>query len=417
MPGRPTASVEAASWRPDGLELRPVTEEEFARYCEAIARHFGEDHVPDAVGAWRALSSLERSFAAFDGERIVASVQTVAERMAVPGGASVPCAAVTAVTVRPTHRRRGLMTALLARATEDARRRGEPLGALFASEHPIYGRYGYGPAVPMVRWSVPRDRASLDPQPQLPDIDLVEPAEAAPALAAIDAAARPRLPGALDRGEQQWEALLAIDPPAWRDGATARYVAVAPGSAAAIYRLKDDGDPAGGLLRVELLCGVDDEAEAAMFTFLTSVDLVRELRLGLRPPDDPLLARLAHPDRAEVRAHAPMYVRLHDLPAAVAARSYDADDTLVLDVADAFIPDNAGRWRLTVREGRGSLERTDERADLVCDVRELATAYLGGVRPSVLARASRMHEASPGAARRLDRVLATDRAPWQPWDF
>lgn len=416
----PTArtSPDAAAWTPPGLELRTISEDEFAPYCEAVSRQFGEDLPEGAVALWRAHSDLERSFAAFDRGEIVATVQTTDADMLLPGGTAARCAAVTAVGVRTTHRRRGLMTALLARAVEDARARGEPLSALYASEHPIYGRYGYGPAVPALRWAVPRAHAALDPPvASFERVEMLAPSAAAAALRDVEVAAQRWRPGGLLRSEDEWRAILDTDPSEWRDGYTRRYIAVAPGEAAAVYRLKDDGDAAGGLLRVELLVGADPEAEARMFAFVSSVDLVRELALGLRPPDDPLLARLAHPDRAKVRAQTSMYVRLLDLPACIAARGYDADGELVVEVSDAFLPDNAGRWMLTVDGGTGHLTNTDAPADLTCDVRDLGAVYLGGVRASTLARAGRLREATPGAAQRLDRAFATEAAPWQPWDF
>ena len=63
-----------------------------------------------------------------------------------PGGAAVPTAAVTVVTVHPPYRRRGLLTAMMAHQLEQVAKRGEPLAALWASESLIYGRFGYGPA-------------------------------------------------------------------------------------------------------------------------------------------------------------------------------------------------------------------------------------------------------------------------------
>jgi predicted acetyltransferase len=109
-------------------------------------------------------------------------------------------------------------------------------------------------------------------------------------------------------------------------------------------------------------------------------------------------------------------VRLVDLPVALAARRYGAADALVLEVADAFCPWNAGRWRLATAGEAGAavatVERTDAPADLVVDVADLGAAYLGTFGLSDLAAAGRVEERTPGALRRADALFAADRAAW-----
>jgi predicted acetyltransferase len=55
--------------------------------------------------------------------------------------------------------------------------------------------------------------------------------------------------------------------------------------------------------------------------------------------------------------------------------------------------------------------RTRRRADLVLDRAALGAIYLGGFRPSVLARAQRITEVTAGALRRADAFFAADRMP------
>jgi predicted acetyltransferase len=91
---------------------------------------------------------------------------------------------------------------------------------------------------------------------------------------------------------------------------------------------------------------------------------------------------------------------------------------VVLEVTDALLPANAGRWRLRA-DGYGSVacERADEAADLVIDVRELGAAYLGGTRLGTLAAAGLIREIRPGALARLSAAMTWDPAPWCPQIF
>ena len=143
---------------------------------------------------------------------------------------------------------------------------------------------------------------------------------------------------------------------------------------------------------------------------------MRTTKAGRVAVPHPLQLALADPRALGLTTGDGLWVRLVDLPAALAARRYGAAGTLVLDVADAFCPWNAGRWRLSAAGEAGSavatVERTDAPADLALDVADLAAAYLGAFRPSDLARADRVEELVPGALRRADALFASDRTPW-----
>jgi predicted acetyltransferase len=108
-----------------------------------------------------------------------------------------------------------------------------------------------------------------------------------------------------------------------------------------------------------------------------------------------------------------LWVRLVDVGAALAARSYGGDGEIVVEVADAFCAWNQGRWRV----GVGGVERTDAEADLRCDVDALGSVYLGGFTWSQLARALRVEELRAGGLERADALFRTDRAPWCPEIF
>ncbi len=134
------------------------------------------------------------------------------------------------------------------------------------------------------------------------------------------------------------------------------------------------------------------------------------------PVPPALLLELADPRALGMTTSDGLWVRLVDLPAALAARRYGAAGTLVLEVADAFCPWNAGRWQLTAIGDAGSAvvtaEPTDAPAELALDVADLAAAYLGAFRLSDLARAGRVEELTAGALRRADALFASDRTPW-----
>jgi predicted acetyltransferase len=150
---------------------------------------------------------------------------------------------------------------------------------------------------------------------------------------------------------------------------------------------------------------------------LLGVDLVRTLESELMSVDHPLFLAVRDPRALHRDVHDGLWLRLVDLPAALAARGYGIDDVLVLEVADATWPENAGTWRLEVSGGEGRAVRVDASPDLRLDVADLGAAYLGVPTLGRRVRAGLIEEVTPGAALRADRLLAGDRAPWCPEIF
>jgi predicted acetyltransferase len=178
------------------------------------------------------------------------------------------------------------------------------------------------------------------------------------------------------------------------------------------------------VLTVRELMAADSAASAALCTDLLSRDLTTEFRLPRRPVDDPLLCQLADPRRARPQLNDNLWVRIVDLPRALAGRGYSCPVDVVLEVRDEILPSNAGRWRLTTAGETGAgpglaaaCVPAASPADLGLDVTELGAAYLGGTRLGALADAGLVAELRPGAVRQLSAAMSWDPAPWCPLVF
>jgi len=174
----------------------------------------------------------------------------------------------------------------------------------------------------------------------------------------------------------------------------------------------------GGELTVFTLAG-DPAARLALLRRLVDFDLIGTVKVYGLGDDEPLLHWLGGPRGAsDVATYDSLWVRLVDLPGALEARGYAAPCDVVLDVADATAPWNAGRWRLQVDQaGAARVERTEAAADLRLPVETLGAAYLGGVSSVALTRAGLVEEARPGAARELWHTVRTDVRPDAAIDF
>ena len=339
-------------------------------------------------------------------------------QLTVPGG-PVPCAGVTVVGVLPTHRRRGVLSAMMRAQLEDIRERGEPIAALWASEEAIYRRYGYGMAALGTELKLGRGYHELRTPPDpAAGLRLVGLDEAKEVLPPIYDRVRLRTPGMFERSADWWESRNLHDPAERREEGADLNVAVVEldgvPAAYALYRVisKWEGAANAGWVRVVEAIG-DDRAEVELWRFLLGIDWVATFRAAHLPIDHPLLHQLVYPRRALLRLYDTLFVRLVDVGAALSARSYASDEPLVLELADAFLHENEGRWRIA--DGRA--ERTEDNADLALDVNEVASLYLGGFTASELVRSGVVRELRDGGAARADALFATPRKPWCPEIF
>ncbi|GGM92936.1 GNAT family N-acetyltransferase [Streptomyces fuscichromogenes] len=402
--------------------LRP---EEFDRWWDHLVRAFGAGPASAEERALdRSLTEPGRSLAAWDGDELVGTAGAFRFRMTVPGGAVLPTAGITMVSVAATHRRRGVLTSMMRRQLDDIREWGEPLAALTASEPAIYGRFGYDAATFQLQAEIDTGRVTLDTPAGTGDVRLryAGPAEVLAACEAVYAELVPLRPGMLAR-QPGWEQVGLLDPESDRDGASALQCVVAERDGQvtgyARFRTKLGWSASGhdGTVSLEDLAALDPASDAALWRFLFGIDLMSRLTVRGRPVDDAWQYHVSDIRRCLTRVRDMGYVRLVDVGAALAARTYQAPVDVVLEVADAFCPWNAGRWRLTGDAKGASCERTTDRAELTLSVRELAAAYLGGVSLLSLARAGRVGELRPGALAEASVAFGSPVLPWLSHGF
>lgn len=404
-------------------EIRPVPAADMRRWFETVMVAFGEDVNEEQWALDQKQLEPERTLGAYVDGQIVGGGAAFTFRMTVPGGGQVPAAGVTMVGMMPTHRRHGLLRQLMARQLSDARASGEAVAALWASEGSIYQRFGYGLGSLNGSIDVDRSRAVFrKPVSAQGSVQLRDAATAKPDLMAVYDAVRAATPGFYERSAAWWDVLLA-DPEFRRKDASKRFhvVAMRDGRAVgyAMYRIKSDWidtGPANTLMVVELL-GVDAQATQQLWNYVFGVDLMSRIRSRLGPADHPLLLLVAEPRRLQLRVGDGLWMRILDVPAALGARGYSGDGSIVLDVTDEFMPEVAGRWRLNVSDGRGRAEPTSDPADLQLEINDLAAVYLGAFSFASLGRAGRTTELNSGARSRADAMFDSPIPPWCPEVF
>ncbi|GAA0450260.1 GNAT family N-acetyltransferase [Streptomyces sp. NPDC046215] len=410
-------------------DIRTVTPSDLPDWVRAMRTAFLQPPAPSKqeIETRAAHFVPDRSQGAFDAGRCVATFRSFAQRLTVPGGAQVDVNAISNVTVAPTHRRRGLLSRMMAADLRAAQERGDVAATLISAEYPIYGRYGFGPATSTTEWEVETARSGLDRRGAGPAdggrVDLADAAEVRRLGPALHEEFRARQPGAIDRNELWWQQYTGEVPRGGRPWAEPFF---------AVYR-SPDGTVEGLLtytsdetweaklpqhtLSVTDLLAVSPTAERALWRYLLSVDLAARIRTGLRAPDDILPLLLPEPRAARIVTHADfLWVRPLDVPRLLAARTYATAGSLVLEVADPAGP-AGGRFLLEAGPDGAACAPTTRSADLALGAGELGSVCLGDEAVSRLVALGRVAEERPGAAARADSLLRTPRRPWCPDSF
>jgi predicted acetyltransferase len=401
------------------IEIRPITPDQSREFAAVMGVAFGET-IDDAELADHMLGfEYDRSIAAFDGDRIVGTGGADSMDLTLPGLTTIPVGCLTAISVLPTHRRRGILRSMILRHFDEVASRGEPVSVLNASESIIYGRFGYGLATTFFDYEIdPRHGQFLRPPAGRGRLRLLDPEETAKVVPAFYDRYRRGQPGELSRPATWWE-LYVRDPEWTRQGASRHFDVVYESEPGRVdgwvsYRVENrwPNGLAANLVKVRMLVGLTPEAEAALWRYLLDLDLAGTVRVLDRSIDEPVRWRLADPRRLRiVESGDQLWVRLLDLRGALAARRYAVDGELVLEVTDAVRPRNQGRFRLEGGPDGAACEPTMAEPDLALDVADLGAAFLGGASLTSLARAERVAELVPGALARADRMFAAHPAP------
>lgn len=410
------------------VDIRSISVEEVPAFVKAMTGPFAFD-LPDEeeersamLGRFGQIFEHRRARCAFDGAVMVGTLGAFSLDLTVPGN-RVACAGTTMVTVQASHRRRGVLRALMDAHLEEAHQNGDAIAALWASDSAIYRRFGFGMASVDTTIEIGRPHVSFGRLAPAPDtVTVVDADTAASVFPPFFDAVRGDSPGFYGRSDAWWTNRRLRDAPDSRNGRS-KYRFAITGSPDHVtgyvqFRVKEGWEDEHGAHQVQVieLIGSTPESWAGLWAFVTAHDLAAEIKAVHRSEDDPLFDFLAAPRRARRVAGDGLWVRLLDVPAALEARRYRSPGRLTLEVHDPM-DRVSGIYSLETDEsGAAECRPSTDRADLELDLEDLGACYLGRSRFAALSRAGRLN-GSMDALRTADVMFGWDRAPWCPEVF
>jgi predicted acetyltransferase len=386
------------------IDIRVATDDDFPTMLRFDGIAFGDPWPDEMSELARATLDLDRFRVACDGDALVGIAGSYEQEVTVPGGAQVRAGGITWVAVAPTHRRQGILTRLMAELHDDIDARREPIAMLTASEGGIYERFGYGIASYLRVIDIDRRRTQVRPE--------FRPTPGSVRLTTLD---DPALPEIFDRyrktrvgeiGRTSTSDALAKA----HHGAGVSVALHADGFAS--WKVKPDwnaGHPAHELTLIDMVA-ITPEAHAALWHTVLSVDLVGPVHSFRAVSLDDALPYIVDDQRAvrTTNVNDMLWLHLRDIGAALRARTYGTDDELVVEVD---LDDRTERWRIAGSPEGAEVGKVRSRPHLRMNRGALGAIYLGGVRPSTLARAGRLSADDPTILRRADTFFMADRLP------
>ncbi|OCG74207.1 GNAT family N-acetyltransferase [Microbacterium sediminis] len=410
-----------------GLDYRVVAADgdDFLPFYRAIRRGF-LDAEPTAEQEENAARTIaERRMigvfgpAAEPGAMPVATIDSWVTPLTLPGAAGRPGAlpelemwAISGVTVASTHRRRGIARALLEGELRAASAAGLAIAGLTVTESTIYGRYGFGMAVPVENIAIETKRAGwIGPATDV-TLAYVERPRLVEVLGELHERVRTQRPGNVGGFPFRWETIAGTAPGS-TDGAKTRGVIARDAAGeirgALVFVLSEGAHHAHHVLDVRHLVAETPDARAALWRFAIEHDLVGTVKADLQPVDDALPWLVTDPRAVERTVFDHGWLRVLDVPRVLRARGYAADADATVTVRDDLgIAD--GTWRVAITGGAAAVTPDEGAADVELGVSELSSVVVGGVSLGSLAAAGRV-TGDAAAIAALDAALRSGPAP------
>ncbi|GAA1996514.1 GNAT family N-acetyltransferase [Catenulispora subtropica] len=406
------------------IEIKVVTDSALDDFSDAIDVGFYHPENRGVRGAARREWFAEdlaagRFIGAYDGGRTVGTFSNMLNRVTVPGGASVPVGAVTTVTVTQTHRRRGILTSMMAAGLRQSADAGEPLSILIPAEWPIYGRYGYGHATDEARYTFEAGRcAAVRPLPGT--VEFVPGSQYVEELSAVYDRVQAATPGSIERRNKWFERDAGIL--TWDGKPTDKeyFFALYRDESGMVrggvrYKFSDGGwegfVPDGEGTDVDLVAE-NHVARVRLLQFLWEQDWITSFTIEHSPVDDSWRHLMANPRYArQKQRYDVLWARVLDVPAALEARTYENEGRLVVAVTDPA-GYAEGVYALEGGPGGASVKRTTASADLTMPVQTLGALYFGNHAATALAGVGGLTEDKPGALAVADRMFKTAIPPF-----
>ncbi|MEP6973016.1 MAG: GNAT family N-acetyltransferase [Actinomycetota bacterium] len=369
----------------------------------------------DARGPTMPLSDYR---CAYDGDRVVAVAAAYRFRQWF-GGRDLGMSGIYAVATLPEHRATGLASAAVLQILREAHENDVPLTALYPAVLRPYRKLGYELAGTYSEHRLDLEDIPADLGSDLPEVTLLDVERD---LIGIKNCYREWIRhhnGPLEPIDDTWWTKRILSP--WGEAISRAVVVRGEGGVIEGFVALRHSPVEGGHLEIDfgLEClafvATTDRALRALLTYFRAFRGVGVWVQWCGPAEDPIAMMLLD-QKISTQFRYRWMLHLLDVPGALGGRGYPAiDEEAVIALEDPHFPENAGPWRLVVRDGVANVEPAPSVNVRPISVGILSSLFSGFLRVPDAVRLGYLDPGDP-ATGALERLFAGSD-PWCPFFF
>jgi predicted acetyltransferase len=394
-------------------EVRVPSEHDGEQIARLISHSINSpfERISARVPTW----PLDDLRAVYDGDRVI-SVAGEMHFLQWFGGHSLPMSGIFGVATQPEHRRSGLASATIRSLLTAARKRGDPVSALYPAVLPPYRRLGFELAGTFTKHRLPLEAIPPMSAADLPAVRLLDLERDLGDLKACYREWAREHTGTIEPDDTMWATRLLSRP-----GDDTFRAVVVPGTNgiegfAALVRQPTPGplDVAFGLACNSFAATTGPALRSLLRYFGDHRGVGRWVEWA-GPPNDP--ATLVTDEQSIEQSYRYGWMlRLLDVPAALEQRGYPSEDgTCTIAVEDGLFPENAGPWRIEAERGKVAVLRDGGPVRRAVPIGSLSAMFSGYLRPADAVRLGHLDADDP-SVELLTRLFAGPD-PWCPFLF
>ena len=367
------------------LKRKKINSENISDFAKAEAIAYTALASEYYINRLKKLATPDRAIALFDENKIIGTANSFGESISLPSNKKAKVAAVSYVSVMPTHRRQGILSEMMKiQLNEIHSIHKEPLAVLWPSESAIYGRFGYAPTHEK-HYSISKNNAKFLPQISSNNlkINFLNKKEAIECYVQVNNKLMESRPGVMeltnDWAERRIEDLISnhlSNGPSYFIGIFDNKTPVG----LVTYSIENNNDygnmPAS--LHIWDILYLNIESAIKLWNFCLNIDLVEEIHAKGVPEDDVLEALLISPGDLNARLTTGLWIRIVDVINSLEARTYEHNGEIILKVDDSIIKDNNNTYLLNTNDkSTPKCEITSKNPDVEITIQGLSEIYLG----------------------------------------
>lgn len=406
------------------LSIKKINTTNIKDFAKAEAIPYTSDSTDYYIKRLKMLADPKRALALADNDKIIGTANSFSEYISLPTNKSSKVAAVSYVSVQPTHRRQGILSEMMKlQLNQIYSQYKEPLAILWPSETAIYGRFGYAPTREK-HYKISKHNAKfisgLNDYPL--ETKILNKKEAINSYLEINNNLMNKRPGVMKLTKKWAERRI--------EDLSSKYLSTGPSYFVGIYDANklvgfvtytiEGSNEYGNMpssLNIWDIIYINDKAAINIWNYCLNIDLVDEIYAKGVPEDDVLESLLISPGSLNARVTTGFWIRIVDVIKALETRSYNEKGKLIFNLSDSIINQNNNTFLLDTKNQNPTCKISTESPDIEITINGLSEIYLGTFNLNNLIASQNLKIINKKIINFINRAFKENNTPFCPMHF